>query len=851
MQAITSRSRLSECRAVTGSCSKSQSRRMLSKRPLLVATASVSVFALALPAMAQDANSNEQEIIVTARKRQESILNVPVVTQVITGDQLTRLNTPADVQAIVPSLRIGDAVQSSGTRVFLRGIGTTSGDPGVDQSVSLNIDGLQLTNGLAYKSGLFDLGRIEVLKGPQGLFYGKNSPGGVVSLYSADPTDRFELIAGAAYEIEARTKQADLVVSGPVTHALKLRLAARFSDSDGYFKNPAVALAGTGGLTPTSRRISGTRSWIVRGTVLWNPSAAFDARLKVNYVSDHNIWVGSQQFTSCPDGTAAPPGKLPYIGGGEDCHLDRTFRLVQIDPAAFPGNAALGVKPLWNNGIPTRDAKQWYGTLEMNYRPIPDVTFTSLTAYYHLFTEGYLQSGNSTFAGPSFVSQQRFRRRDVTEELRVNSEFSGPINFTGGIFFQDAILSNLSTQRGNVLQGVAAIRGLGTHTVKITTNSVFGQLRWEVVPHLELAAGARWSDETRTDKPFNLLANATTPVGPVTIAVPEIHTNNVKPEFTATYRPTDKLTFFASYKTGYKSGSLNIATGASTGQNNSYGNETVRGAEVGLKSRLLNRRLALNLSAYDYHYKGLQVTTLVPGANLLPIARTLNAGRARTYGVELEAAYNPPTIEGLNLHAILNWNHARFQELTNVPCWGGQEIAEGCNLQFTPGNQALPPAAGSVVVGGKWGFFAGQDLSGLPLLNAPKWSGSFGFDYQRPIGGGLTLVISNNNHFGSKYLVDLGRRADFFQGSYFKTDLSLTLKGPKDRWEVSFIGRNLTGKLTRSTCANGNFAGGFIIQPSGQVTGGTIRGPAGIDEVVCYVDPGRELWLSVTLRPFK
>ena len=811
-----------------------QSRRMSQARPLLLAaTASVSVFALALPAMAQQqASSDEQEIIVTARKRAESILNVPVVTQVITGEALPKLKTPADVQALVPSLRIGDAVLSSGTRIFLRGIGTTSGDPGVDQSVSLNIDGLQLTNGLAYKSGLFDLGRIEVLKGPQGLFYGKNSPGGVVSLYSADPTDRFELIARAEYEFEARTKQADLILSGPVAHTLGLRLAARYSDTDGFFKNPAVAMPGTGALTPESRRISAVKSWIVRGTALWKPSSMFDARFKINYVSDDATWVGSQQYVSCPDGTAPPPGKLPYIGGGEDCHLDRIFRLVQIDPAAFPGNAALGVKPLWNNGVPSRDTTQWYGTLEMNLRPIPKVTFTSLTAYYHLKTDGFLQSGNSTFAGPSFVSQQSFRRKDFTQELRVNSDFDGPINFTAGIFYQDAQLANLSTQRGNVVQGIAAIRGLGKHTVKITTDSIYGQLRWKPTPKLELAAGARWSYEKRSDKPVNLITGV--PV-PVTIAVPIIETNNVKPEFTATYKPSDQLTLFASYKTGYKSGSLNIATGASNGQNNSYGNENVKGWEVGLKSRLLNRRLALNLSAYDYHYNGLQVTVLIPGANLLPITRTLNAGKARTYGAELEASYRPPQLEGLSLHAILNWNHARFQVLQDVPCWGGQMISEGCNQVFNPSTL----------------LFTAQDLDGLPLLNAPKWTGSFGFDYERPIGHGLTIAFSNNNYFASRYLTLLGNRADFFAKGYFKTDLGVSLKGPDERWQVSLIGRNLTNKLTKSTCANGNLAGGFIVPPTGQVTGGTTRGPAGVDEVICYVDPGRELWISLTIKPFK
>ena len=782
------------------------------------------------PALAQTRGDADKEIIVTARKREESILNVPVVATVISGDTLETINTPQDIQAIVPSLRIGDAVLSSGTRIFLRGIGTTSGDPGVDQSVSLNIDGLQLTNGLAYKSGLFDLGRIEVLKGPQGLFYGKNSPGGVVSLYSANPTDRFELEAGAGYEVEARTWQGDLVVSGPVSDSFGLRLATRYSNSDGFFKNPATALAGTGGFTPNINRLPGAESWIVRGTAILNASSSFDARLKVNYVKDRSTWGGSQQYSSCPDGTTPPTGRLPYLGGGEDCVFDRTFLLVGIDPAAFPGEPNLGVAPLSNNGIPTRKSTQWYGTLTLNFRPVEAITITALSAYYHLTTDGFLQSGNTTFAGPSFVSQQAFRRRDFTQELRVNSEFNGPLNFTIGGFYQDGLLRNLSTQRGNILQGLPAIRGLGNHRVPIKTHSLFGQLRFQVTPQLEVTGGLRWSNEKREDTPFNLASG--TPV-PVAIAVPKIESDNVKPEFTLNYRPTDTITLFASYKTGYKSGSLNIATGSTNGQNNSYGEEDVKGGEVGLKSRLFDRQLALDISAYDYRYRGLQVTTLVPGANLLPIARTLNAGRARVYGIELDAAFRPAQAEGLNIRASVNWNRARFQDLNNVPCWGGQMASEGCNQLPSPTT----------------GLFTAQNLSGIPLLNAPEWSGSFGFDYEMPLGNRLRLAFSNTNYFSSKYLTTLGRRADFYDPGYFKFDLGVTLKGPEDRWEVAVLGRNLANKISRATCANGNLAGGFLF--GGQVTGGTTRGPAGIDEVICYADPGREIWLKVTFRPFK
>src|SRR5665213_2501629 len=727
---------------------------------------------LPLPAAAQQPGKANDEIVVTARKREESLLNVPVVAAVLTGDQLSRLNNPADIQAVVPNLRVGDAVLSSGTRIFLRGIGTTSGDPGVDQSVSLNVDGLQLTNGLAYKSGLFDLGRIEVLKGPQGLFYGKNSPGGVVSLYSADPTDRPEVNLGSGYEVEARTWQEDVVVSGPVGDTLKLRLAARYSDSQGYFKNPATALPGTGGLTPTSNRLPGDRSWIVRGTAIWSPTSKFEARLKANYDYDRFVWGGSQQYTSCPDGTAPPAGRLPYIGGGENCVLDRTFLLVGIDPSAFPGAPNLGVAPLPNGGVPTRSTTQTFGTLTLNYRPSTTATLTSVTGYYHLRTDGFLQSGNSTFAGPSFVSQQAFRRRDFTEELRLNTDFSEPVNFTIGSFYQDALLSNLSTQRGNILQGLPAIRGLGNHRMTIKTYSVFGQLRWQITPQLELTGGIRWSDEARQDTAYNLITGA--PVL-VTLAVPRVHTDNAKPEFTATYKPTDALTLFASYKTGYKSGSLNIATGSTNGQNTAYGSEDVKGWEAGMKSRLFHHQLALDIAGYDYRYTGLQVTTLVPGANLLPIARTLNAGRAQIYGVELDAALRPAAIEKLNLHASIDWNHARFNELNNVPCWGGQTIAEGCSLLLSPTT----------------GLFTAQNLSGIPLLNAPGWAGSFGFEYDFPLGGGMKLTLSNNNYFSSKYLTTLGRRPDFYQLGWFKTDLGLTLKGKDSRWEAAVLGRNL------------------------------------------------------------
>src|SRR5579862_2122787 len=189
-----------------------------------------------------------EEVIVTARKRAESLHDVPVTETAIAPQTLENLQITdiTDLPDLVPGLVTGHSLLSIGTMVSIRGVGTSSNDPGIDQSVSLNLDGLSLQQGLAFNAGTFDLGQIEVLKGPQELFFGKGSPAGVISLRSADPTDQKELIATAGYEFEAINPRAEFIISGPVTDTLKLRLATMYSASEGYFHNNAVPLVSTG-----------------------------------------------------------------------------------------------------------------------------------------------------------------------------------------------------------------------------------------------------------------------------------------------------------------------------------------------------------------------------------------------------------------------------------------------------------------------------------------------------------------------------------------------------------------------------------------------------------------------------
>lgn len=742
---------------------------------------------------------------------------MPIVVSVVSEQQMTRMQVVdlKDLTKLAPGLLIGTSVLSIGQLVSIRGVGTSSTDPGIDQSVSLNIDGMSLGQGLAYSSGLFDVGQVEVLKGPQALFFGKGSPGGVISLRTADPTDKFEVIGKAAYDFDAHTRRGELVVSGPVADTLKARLAGMYQKSDGFYYNTAVVAPGTGALEPRYPRWGRGTSYQLRGTVLWEPSEKFDARLKANLVRDLTFNADNFQLVSCPDGVGAPFG-IPFINPNENCKRDRSFSVVGMDPAVFPGYRY--------GGTPYVKILQRYGTLELNYRPIDDVTVTSVSAYYNLHSDSTLNTSFSQFAGPAVaVKNPRFRRKEFTQELRANTDFDSPLNFTGGAYYQDGKVSDRIVVDGNPIYGLPAVLADGVNDMKIKTYSLYGQGRWAIMPNLELAAGARWSDETRTLD--------TTLFGlPVALPNPRIHSSTVSPEVTLTYRPTDDLTIFGAFKKGYKSGSFSIATPAVPGVDKSFGDEKVEGFEAGVKGRLLDRQLSFSLAGYRYNYSGLQVGALIPVVGSLPIVRTVNAGAGRAYGAEFDFSYRPRTIDGLSMNGSANWNRTRFIELTNIPCYGGQTIADGCNLQLGPD-----------------GAFTGQDVSGIPFIRAPKWQVNFGFDYELPVGNEMKLIFSNSNSYSSRYLTNIGRRSDYFQKGFIKSDLSLTLDGPDERWSVAVIGKNVTNELTSGACLNNNAANGNL---GGYATGTNTSGPAGIDEVSCFMDSGRALWLRLTFRPF-
>lgn len=838
---------------------------------ILLAAVGAAGIGIALPAFAQDAKGDAYvdngDIVVSARKREESIMKVPVVTNALTSDQIDKAQI-TDIRRVadqIPGLVVGEGSSAAyGAQLSLRGIGTSVNNGTMDQSISLNLDGQQFTQGLAYTAAMFDLQQITVLKGPQALFFGKASPGGVIAIQSADPTPDWEVIARAGYEFEARAKQGELILSGPLTSNLGIRLGGRFTQSDGYFHNIATAQAGRGGVNPHFRGPD-IRETIVRGTLKWEPNDIFDARLKVTY-SNKRTYDQFQQTASCPDGVTGPQG-IQYISPLDNCKVDRTIAVVDMNPASYPGTA--GMPPLADNGRTFARVEQTFGVLEMNFRASDAIKLTSVSGYYDVNENDQFNSSQAGYAGPIYNSFTLFNRETFSQELRAASDFQDfPVNFTIGGYYENTKQHKLGQARLNQSLGINyAAFGLnqfllsnGTHNNPAESESLFGQLLWKITPTLELAGGARWTHERREHVYYNLISR---PNSNILLKVPVLTSSRVSPELTLTWTPNDDLTVFGALKRGYKSGSHNSSGSFRDGDDSSFGDERIQGGEVGLKARLFDRALTFNLSAYYYGYNGLQVGANSSSADGIIVLRTINAGSARLYGLEGDIAYRPPGIDGLTLRLAASYNNSRYRSFKNAPCWGGQLVSQGCNLDFNrasatqqagagPVGAIFVPTAGGPAtkngVAGYYGYYTSQDLSGRELLRSPDFTATGGFDYEMPIGGSMKLGFGASARYSSKYYADIVLRDDEIQPAYAKINANVTLYGPDDRWELSFIGNNLTDKLLRNKCSSSNAANGTNPVGLTPIKGGTALNGAGVDEIICTVDPGRELWLRATVR---
>jgi iron complex outermembrane receptor protein len=763
------------------------------------------------------------DIIVTARKRDERLMDVPVAISALSGETLNRYatNSLVSIGEQVPQLVIGESTNQAGGAINLRGIGAGLANPSTEQAVTLNLDGIPISYGNAVRLGQFDLQRVEVLKGPQSLFYGKNSPGGIISLISADPGQEFEARLRTGYEFAADQKFVEGMVSGPLSENVGARVVAYYSQEDGWFRNLGVPVAGrTPGASSSSNN---AEDFFIRGTLTFrSANDALRVKLKVNHGQRDRDGYG-------PGGVGQPvrcAGAASQVSPiTTDCRLDRNYTEVAL-PA---GVAAL--HPSLAGPSHTR-SRQFLASGTIDYDLDETLTLTSVTGFYKLKEHGLgsFTSVNDPRTGASLD----LRIKGLSQELRFASDFDGPLNFMLGGFYQDANLTVGQAFFTNI--AAPALIAATFYDQDTEAYSLFGQARYEFSDQLELSVGARQSWEEKSLK--GTVANTPTNASAFEILGPRRKYHDFSPEVTLTYKPTRDLTVYGAYREGFTSGGFNTTPGAlRTGPTGafptlaardlSFDQMTAKGGELGIKGNLANRQMQFDLVAYRYTYSGLQLSRWDEVAFT---QRVQNAGSARVQGIEFSTTLRPEALPGLELRSAIAYNDAKYRDFIGG-CYAGQSVAAGCNL--LPRNPASPATAGTAA-----NPYNGQNQAGQQLARAPKWALTAGVTYEHEFSDSLGASLTLDTSYTSAYATQTEAHPLARQPGYWQLNGSVSVFGGEDRpWELALIGRNLTNKLYTATGGTLAFTG------TGTGTGTTTQA-----DILGISGPPRSVLLQLTLR---
>jgi len=765
----------------------------------------LSVAAIALPAQAQTnsqvpasdpaatqsdtaqapASRGLGEIVVTARKRDESIQDIPVAVSAFSEEQIERMDMTSveKIASYTPQMTVGRASNGSGAQISMRGIGSNSTSLGIEQSVAVVVDVAYSGQGRVINEGFFDLERVEVLKGPQALFFGKNATAGVVSLTTADPTDTLYVKGRVGYEFKAEQVVLETVVSGPISDTLGARLAIRGSKMfGGYYTNVSDPIAydtfdvATGITTPrvslpSPDKQPKEKELLGRVTLLWEPTSTFSWNLKgtINYNKNNNNSWNYVAF-GCEGGNST-------VSPQYECQDDNFVVHQNIMPAAV-GAAT----PFGKDDGSLYNYYRAYGITSQMMIALGNVDITSVT--------NFSRNKNSWACACSYQAAGVYATegttwRSLSNETRALTSYDGPVNLMVGmlyqstkrVFDQNVVFAGLeNTAAAPQNQFVAYSKNSET---KGETISPFGQVIWDISDRLNFTAGVRFTHETKDSyfvQPYVNPGVAGLFVEGIRIDADQTF-NNWSPEATLAYKVTPDINVYAAYKTGYKSGGLSnsgIYSALSTTPEEDFlfDPEKAKGFEVGFKSTLLDKQLRLNLTAYNYKFTNLQVDFFnAPVFAFL----TVNAGDATSKGIEAEVEFAPYAIDGLNLRGSLNYNKSTYKNFLG-PCFAGQTPAEGCPLPTGPGGFAL------------------QDLSGKPTSVAPEWTATLGGYYETDIGAESTFGLGVDMRYSSDYLASAFGNELSRVDRYVTMDASARVKFGGDRFELAVIGKNLTNQ---------------------------------------------------------
>lgn len=779
---------------------------------------SKSVMAVAVSAIALTTNAATlEEIVVTAQQRAESLQDVPVSVAAVTAKKISDSGI-VDLQGLselVPNFSINETGIS--TTVTIRGI--SSGiNSGFEQSVGMYNDGIFYGRDQLARVPMIDMERVEVLRGPQGILFGKNSIAGAVSQISAKPTDEFEGSVTALYEPDHGETDLRMVLSGPLTDNLSGRLAVMTRELDGYVKNTELGVDE-----------QNEDEQVVRATLRWDVNDSVTATLKSSQSTFDVLGRNMEVYQSFGHLEAL---NSVYNSPTAPWSVDTELNYIADNNGHFSNNEV-------NNSTLTVD---W---------DLEGLTLTSVTGYVdYEFTE----SCDCDFTGaPVFDAGRQEEYQQLSQEFRVTSDLGSNFDYIAGLFFQDTDLTyadQIQLPDPTVVNTALGLLGAGalqpfapgsstdrTFNQEGEVIALFAQGTWSVSEALRLTVGGRYTEEKKdANRQQRHKANATFggQYMPAVTADPVSGAYNVlygifaieaydqingklddssfSPVVTMEWDANPDTMVYATWTKGYKSGGFDarsnghpdasvnngLKSGAAITGSWEFANEEATSVELGSKMSLADGAAELSVAWYMTDYTDLQVSQFdgTLGFNVT------NAGEAKVQGIEADGRW--ALTDNITLTGSVAYLDFNYEKFPNSQCYFQQEDTDGDKL---------------------------CDAGGKRKEFTPELQANLGAAWASEMSNGLELNASLDVSFMDEYLYAANLDPRSKQDAYSMVNARIALAGSEGAWELALLGRNLTDETVI------NFGGNTPL-------GGTLTGGAG-NSYYAFVNRPRNIALQV------
>jgi iron complex outermembrane receptor protein len=811
--------------------------------------------ALAMLVAAPSALAQETEvIIVTAQKREQALQDVSAAVSAVSADRLAsaHISNIEDLQVIVPNIYFGNDFNMAKT--FIRGVGANTSTTGSETGVALHVDGAFVARAEAQLTSLFDLERIEVLRGPQGTLYGRNAVGGSINFITAKPTEEFEAY-GRVTVGNHRRIDGEGAVSGKITETLLGRVAFKSENRNGFGINPV-----------TGNDVDDLKRTMARVHLNWVPSDVFDILFSGEYYSQNDA-SRALKFRR-----AAFPGlaRLPNLGE-------------LTNPAPMLSGPAVAPRDLASEFDPATETETWSGTVTTNWQATENITLTNISNFREII--GFITQDldlsatvNSFAATGSVARNSTIQRRDIKsrqfsteQQFKWASEhFDAVVGFfyfnekqdpvdtvdSGPVLGQPHLVAKLaagpyvfnptdvpfvpSLEYALFLCNSGKYLGDGTtlgvpppKRVCIKTHltnrswAAFGQgnlnlgLFSDALDAFAIKFGARYSDEKVTaQSPSIIFAGQGVGPAPILLTTGAGNFNartfdNFSPEGGIEFAPTEDLLFYYTYSRGFKAGAgeNNQGPGATAPvpfRSIIVDPEIIVNHEAGLKSEWFDNRLLVNIAGFTYDLRGQQINKTLSGGPAGFGTIFENAAQTSAKGVELD--FTALLTDRFRIGGSVNWLDSKYTDFLTIDPLVPQNVTTLPGVP--PGTPAGvcptltdPPITwptACLPFGGIADPNAGTiQLAGNPTRNSPKWSMAFHAEFDIPLNGfvGLDGMLTP--------MVDVTYKSDVFftefnrllegQPSYTLVDANLRFVSGNERITADLFVKNVSDKLVASS----------------------------------------------------